>query len=98
MKVVVVWHAAGAFPERLIPLGEQEGIELAAIAPQKWSKGLVSTAYPPEDSSVPYRVIPAKARCQAKEVFHFYPRLCEILSQEEPDLLYMMEEHYALVT
>lgn len=98
MKVVVIWHAGAAFPERVEALARQPDVELTLIVPRVWKKGLVQPALSSMIQQASYRVVPLHAACQIKEVFHFYPSLTRVLRSAKPDVLYLIEEHYSWVT
>ena len=98
MNLLVIWHAAASAPESLVPLATQEGVNLSLLVPKKWSKGLVEPARASSIDMECLKTIPATAVWQIREVLHFYPGIFSILSARRPDALYLIEEHYSLVT
>jgi len=98
MKVVVIWHAGALHSERLERMAEQPGVEISAIVPTRWSKGLVKPVLALDCEPQSYNLVPAKALLRFREVLHFYPSLFRVLSREKPDAIYAIEEHYSLIT
>ncbi|MFQ5714319.1 MAG: glycosyltransferase family 4 protein [Candidatus Scalinduaceae bacterium] len=95
MKVLVIWKAlvSEAYHKKFKELAKFKDIELTLVVPTKWHNTILEKEYCEE-----YKIIPRKVILNGHNHLHWYPGLGKFVTQIQPDILHIEEEHYSLVT